>query len=762
MSSGIAIVGMACRYPGARTPAELWENVLARRRAFRRMPPERLRLEDYPDSGPDGLYSTEAAVLEDWEFDRVRFKVAGGTFRTADLAHWLALDVASQALAEAGFADAEGLPRDAFGVLLGNSLTGEFSRANLMRQRWPYVRRVLASSLKSEGWEEGRIAGFLAGLEAEYKAPFPPTSEESLAGGLSNTIAGRICNHFDLHGGGFTVDGACASSLLAVAQACSALAAGDLDVALAGGVDLSLDPFELVGFARTGALTRGEMRVYDARSSGFIPGEGCGFVLLVREEDAARLGCRVHAVLRGWGISSDGSGGISRPEAEGQKLALRRAYRRAGFGIGSVGYFEGHGTGTAVGDATELRALSEALREAGAEGVRPVGSVKALFGHTKAAAGVAGLLKATLALGHQVLPPNAGCDEPHPELAREGSPLRVLEQGEAWPADRPLRAAASAMGFGGINVHVVLEGAAATRRRSLAPRERALLASAQDAELILLAGDDLETRVERLLETAPRISRSELTDLAAALHERLVPGAHRRAAIVASTPKELAERLELLLGWLKDGVESRIDPKHGLFLGTGSQPRRIGFLFPGQGSPSHLAGGALRRRFEDLAGLYEIAGLSPDADPVDTAIAQPAILTHSLAGLAVLDRLGIRAAVAAGHSLGEIAALAWAGVYPEETAVHLAAARGRAMADLPSPTGAMASLGASPEAVEVLLAGTAVVIAGLNSPKRTVVSGPAVEIDMVAARAADLGYEVHRLRVSHAFHSPLVANAAPA
>ncbi len=785
MSQGVAIVGMACRYPGARTPAELWENVLARRKAFRRMPAERLRLEDYlttdPDD-PDGLYSTEAALIEDWELDRVRFRVAGGTYRTADLAHWLALDTASQALAEAGFPEAEGLPRDAFGVLVGNSLTGEFSRANLLRQRWPYVRRVLGASLREEGWEENRVADFLARLEPTYKAPFPPTSEESLAGGLSNTIAGRICNQYDLHGGGYTVDGACASSLLAVAQSCSALVAGDLDVALAGGVDLSLDPFELVGFARTGALTRGEMRVFDARSSGFIPGEGCGFVLLMREEDAQRLGCRVHAVIRGWGISSDGNGGISRPEPEGQKLALRRAYRRAGFDIGSVGYFEGHGTGTAVGDAAELRALSEALREAGAEGnARPVGSIKALFGHTKAAAGIAGLIKATLAIGNQILPPNAGCDEPHPELTAAGSPLRVLDEGEIWPAGRPLRAASSAMGFGGINVHVVLEGTAGTRRRSLAAREKALLASTQDAELILLSGTDaadLAARVERLLETAPRISRSELTDLAATLHERLDRGGARaaRAAITAATPKELTERLERLLGWLRDGVDSqgeRIEPKHGLFLGVGTRPRRIGFLFPGQGSPSHLSGGALRRRFEDLGPLYELARLPADADPVadpvNTAVAQPAITLGSLAGLAMLERLGIRASVAAGHSLGELAALAWAGSYDEETALRLAAVRGRAMADLPKTPesqGAMASLGAPADAVEPLLAGTGaltgVVIAGLNSAKRTVVSGDAAAVETVVRRATGLGWEVHRLRVSHAFHSPLVADAAPA
>jgi enediyne polyketide synthase len=765
MREGIAIVGMACRYADARTPTELWENVLARRRAFRRVPAERLRLEDYLSDDPsssDSLYLSEAAVIEGWEFDRVRFRVAGGTFRTADLAHWLALDIASQALADAGFPDGEGLERDAAGVLLGNSLTGEFSRANLLRLRWPYVRRVLAASLAEEGWEPERAAEFLRRLEPRYKAPFPANTEESLAGGLSNTIAGRICNHFDLHGGGYTVDGACASSLLAVANACSALAAGDLDVALAGGVDLSLDPFELVGFARTGALAPEEMRVFDARSAGFLPGEGCGFVVLMRESDAVRQGCRVHAVLRGWGISSDGHGGISRPEAEGQKMALARAYRRAGFGIDSIGYFEGHGTGTAVGDATELTALSQARREAPDAPPAPVGSVKANIGHTKAAAGVAGLIKAAMALQSQLLPPNTGCDEPHPLLASGDSPLRVLDRGEVWPADRPLRAGVSAMGFGGINAHLVLDAEASSRRRSLSVRERTLLSSSQDAEVLLLAAPDaaaLTDQVQRLLDIARRLSRAELADLAAELHRRLEPGP-ARAAVVAANPKELAPRLERLLGWLRDGETSRLEPRHGAFLGIGAQPRRIGFLFPGQGSPAHLDGGALRRRFDWIEPVYETAHLPAGADGIDTAVAQPAILTGSLAGLAALERLGLRAAVGAGHSLGEIAALCWAGALDAESAVRLAAARGRAMADLPGPTGTMASLGATPEEVEPLLS-SRVGIAAFNAPRRTVISGEAAAVETVCDRAREHGVAVTRLRVSHAFHSPLVEAAAP-
>src|SRR5262245_53371067 len=272
MNNAVAVVGIACRYPDARSPVELWENVLAQRRAFRRIPVERLRIEDYYSSDPlalDSIYSTEACLLDNYEFDRVKYRVAGSTFRSADHAHWLALDVAADSLEDAGFHEGNGLPNATTGVLVGNTLTGEFSRANTLRLRWPYVRRVVESMLLDLGWQPEERAGFLRDFERRYKQPFLPVNEETLAGNLSNTIAGRICNHFDLNGAGYTIDAACASSLLAIANSCSALIAGDLDVALAGGVDLSIDPFELVGFAKAGALAVGKMLVYDERSSGF-------------------------------------------------------------------------------------------------------------------------------------------------------------------------------------------------------------------------------------------------------------------------------------------------------------------------------------------------------------------------------------------------------------------------------------------------------------------------------------------------------------
>ncbi|HEX7771804.1 MAG TPA: type I polyketide synthase, partial [Pyrinomonadaceae bacterium] len=765
MDQAIAIVGMACRYPDARSPDELWENALAQRRAFRRIPAERLNLDDYlsPDrQSPDRTYSTEGAFIEGYEFDRARFRVPGGTYRAADPAHWLTLDVAAAALEDAGFPEGEGLPRETTGVFVGNTLTGEFSRANTMRLRWPYVRRVVRKVLEEDECPPERQRELLAQMEALYKQPFPPVDAETLAGGLSNTIAGRVCNHFDLKGGGYTIDGACASSLLAVINACSSLAAGDLEVAIAGGVDLSTDPFELVGFAKTGALAEDMMRVYDNRSAGFWPGEGCGLIVLMRHEDALLRGLRVYAVIRGWGVSSDGSGGITRPEVEGQLIALRRAYARAGYGAGTVAYFEGHGTGTAVGDATELQALTRARRETSETNVSPavISSVKAIIGHTKAAAGVAGLIKATMALGAQILPPTVGCDDPHEELKGDGPTLRALKQGELFSTGANLRAGVSAMGFGGINTHIALEATHDDRRQSLTSKERALLTSAQDAELFLFSArdiDQLENQIERVLAYAGRLSRSELTDLAKRLSETLRP-LSVRAAVVASNAKELSGRLEGLKSRARS-AERLIDPVGGIFFGAEQSSARIGFLFPGQGSPSYKDGGAWRRRFSFLEDLYAYAKQSWRGDGVSTDVAQPAIIASSVAALRVLSRLGITATVGVGHSLGEFTALHWAGSLDESSLLRIARARGRAMAEVDGPPGAMLSVAANRQAVEQILNGERVVIAGLNSPVQTVLSGEVLEISAVARRAEAQGLRTTLLRTSHAFHSPLVAPA---
>lgn len=761
------MVGMACRYPDATSPKELWENTLAGRRAFRRLPDVRMRLEDYWDAdpkAPDRFYARNAAVIEGYEFDRIAYKIAGSTFRSTDLTHWLALDVAATALADAGFPMAEGLPRERTGVLVGNTLTGEFARANMVRLRWPYVRRTFASVLRERGFDPDTVGSLLDGLEEQYKRPFPAVDEDTLAGGLSNTIAGRICNHFDLKGGGYTVDGACSSSLLSVITACRALADGEMDVAVAGGVDLSIDPFEIIGFAKTGALATGEMRVYDRRSNGFWPGEGCGMVVLMRESDARRAGHRVYTSIAGWGLSSDGKGGITRPEVSGYRLALSRAYERAGFGIETVPLFEGHGTGTKVGDTTELTALTAARRDAAA-GAPPaaIGSVKGMIGHTKAAAGVAGLIKAAMAVHSEVIPPSLGCVEPHELLDEPTAALRTLRRAEPWPDGQPLRAGITAMGFGGINTHIVLENARPRRRRGLDARTRALAGALQDAELLLVdaaSPPELAERLDRLLAFVPQVAYAELADLAATLHGEL-RGLPWRAAAVVSSPEDAQRRLSKLRDALRSDETSVFSVDGRCFLGHVSGPGRVGFLFPGQGSGRGVSGGALRRRFPEAEETYLRAALPSGADAVATEVAQPRIVTGSLAGLRVLATLGIEASVTLGHSLGELSALHWAGAIGEDALIRLAGLRGRTMSRH-SASGTMAGLGGSPETVERLITGRPVVIAGYNGPSQTVVAGPEDAIEAVCREASAAQLHTTRLRVSHAFHSPLVAPAADA
>lgn len=741
MTEGVAIVGMGCRYPDASSPNRLWELVMARRRAFRPIPATRLNLADYDTDDPDSTYVRYAALLEGWSFDRARHRIPGSTYRVTDPAHWLALDVAADTLGMAGFTDAAGLDRDRVGVVMGNTLTGEFTRATAMRLRWPYVRRILREAMAGEDISESVRDQLIKRSEELFKAPFPEPTDESLAGALSNTIAGRICNHFDLHGGGFTVDGACASSLLAVIHACSALTGGDLDLALAGGVDLSLDPFELVGFARTGALARTDMRVYDASPTGFWPGEGCGMVALMRVEDALALGRQPFAVIRGWGVSSDGRGGISRPEPDGQLLALRRAYERAGFSADTVGYFEGHGTGTAVGDHAELQAMQAIRGQHGRAAF--VGSIKANIGHTKAAAGVAGLIKAALAVHHQIVPPTTGSHTPH-ELLEDG--LAAAERPVPWPF-APVRAAVSAMGFGGINTHVVMEGAGPVRRTRLSNVQERMARTPLDTEVFALTADSsaaLAGKLGRIAHLADSMSFSELTDLAARLADE--PQGAYRVAFTAHHPAQLARRARQAVA-----LAGRNATESGIFSGVGPAGK-IGLLFSGQGVPARGDAGALGQLFGE-ARAYFIG-----EEGIDTAIVQPAVFRASMAALKWLDSLGVAAVAALGHSVGEIAALTWAGAVDEDAALELVAERGRIMSEVGTPRTGMASVAVAADRVATLIEGLDLVIAADNGAS-AVVAGPLTAVEAALRRAATAGVTATPLRVSHAFHSSAVRQA---
>nr|WP_315190481.1 SDR family NAD(P)-dependent oxidoreductase [uncultured Albidiferax sp.] len=804
-SSSIAVIGIGCRYPGAKTAAELWENILGRRRQFRRMPDVRLPNAEYQShdrATPDKTYGTRAAVIDGYAFDWAEKRIPKQTYESTDLAHWLALDVVLQMLQDAGYTAAD-LPRETTQVVVGNTLTGEFTRSNTLRSRWPFVNKMLAVSAADLGMSPGTVEALASVMERNFKAVFAPINEDTLAGGLANTIPGRICNFLNLNGGGFVVDGACASSLIAVHTAASNLASGQCDFAIAGGVDISLDPFELVGFAKTGALTPNEMSVYDKRGNGFIPGEGCGFVAMKRLSDAIRDGDKIYAVVDGWGMSTDGKGGITAPSVNGQSMALQRAYEKAGIDTESLDFIEGHGTGTAVGDKTELLGIARAL-QSGSAGKRSCGvtSLKSIVGHTKAAAGVGAFIKAVMAVNQRVVPPTAGCELPHEVFSNDADRLYPVLRGQAMDASATLRAGVSAMGFGGINLHVTLQSGPDVLP-GLAPAmgARAAMVSRQADEVFCFADDSVEAlraSVQRLQADAADASLAELADMASAWNQKIAPSGSLRAALVAASPDELVKKAHLLLALLEQPLAAggvRMDADQKLVACHPTQPVAMGFVFPGQGSQRLGMARTLVERFDWAAELVAQADawaaeagtsglanslyphldrhvtpgeIAPAADQLQqTQLAQPAIVLCSLLWLKYMEHLGLRADAMLGHSLGELTAFYAAGAFDEKTVIQLATLRGQLMAASdPQSAGTMVSLACDRSRAEQLLLQLGpvgvLVIANINSPAQTVVSGESQAMDALQALASRENITAHQLPVSNAFHSPLVASAAAA
>ena len=742
----IVVAGMACRFPDADDPAALFENSLAGRQSFRPIPPSRLPLDLYAADRigeDDSITAVPAGLLADWRFDTARFRVPRGAFASADLSHWLALEVAVEAVEAAGGIDRLDGARTA--VVVANTLTGEFSRAALLRLRWPWLDELLAEALDSAELEGAAARRVRANFRDRVRGAFPAPTEESLAGGLANTIAGRIANQLDLRGGAWSVDAACASSLVALAAAADLIAAGRADAAIVAAVDLSLDPFELVGFSRNGALAPRRMRVFDARAEGFWPGEGAGAVILMSGAAARRSGCDADLRLAGWAVSSDGSGGLTRPDAQGQRRALDAAYRQAGIDPATLGYVEAHGTGTAVGDPVEVGALAGFLGPA-AEGALPIGSIKANIGHTKAAAGLAGLIRTAAAIRAGIVPPHVGCEEPHPIFAETGHRLRVPVAPEPWRAG-PRAAGISGFGFGGVNAHAVLSAPARAPARPLPPAP-----PARNGDLFLFGGRDaaaLAPQLRAFADRAASLTFAELGDASAALARAVAPGP-LRLAFSAEDPGRAGRRAEAALAALAGGT-----PAAGIRIGTAAAPPRIGFVFPGQAAPARTRPGAWGHRFP---GLYP--RLPDESDPTRTDRAQPLIARACLAGLDLLAAMGVAADAAVGHSLGELVALAWSGAIPAAALAELAAARGRAMGAV--PPGAMLQMSCDAAAAEALAAGEEAGVACYNGARETVLSGTFAAVAEVERRALAAGMACQRLAVSHAFHAASMAAAAPA
>lgn len=766
-TNNIAVVGYACRYPEASSPDQLWENILSQRRAFRNMPVQRLS-PDYFSSDKknlDSIYSKQVAVLKNYFFDRNRFKISNTNYNTADLTHWLALEVAADALENAGLCNMTDEVRTKTGVIIGNTLTGEFSRSNVLRLRWPYVAKSLASSLKDAGMDTEVIQNVLKKTEKKFKNAFPEMEEDSLAGGLSNTIAGRICNYFDFHGGGYTIDGACSSSLLAVSKACDAIVGKDILIAVVGGVDLSLDPFELVGFSRAGALATKKMLVYDKNSNGFWPGEGCGFIVLSDYAYAVNNNLNISGVIKGWGISSDGKGGLTRPNAEQQYLAIKRCYEKAGYGINTVKYIEGHGTGTAVGDTVELHAIAKATEEY-TDSCVFIGSVKANIGHTKAAAGMAGIIKALLILQNKIIPPVTGCINPHPDLEKNHK-INITDKPVLCSSNKPLRVGISSMGFGGINVHVTVQEYKKSQRKEISKNEKKLVRSVQDTELFLFSAENSALLKEKLLLVLDRVkeaSYAELIDISASLYDQL----HFykcRLALEASTPDDFLAKLEEAILVIDKGESYNFNTDKNIYYSSIFHTGKIGFLFPGQGNSALTHDGLLIKRYPFIKELIPgWPGMDFEVNElIGTNIAQPAIVATSITAVELLKSLGVTCDIALGHSVGEISALFCSGSIDRSDAISLAIQRGLLMHISPEVKGAMLSVMLSPDDtfVATLLENFKVSLACINSTKQIVFSGNKEIIQEVHEYCSRSGITSSVLKVENAFHSSLMKSIEP-
>jgi enediyne polyketide synthase len=652
----IAVVGVACRFPDADDTSGLLDVVLSGRRAFRRLPPRRLNLAEYYRSDPttsDATYSSRAALLEGWRFDRAAFGIDLAVYLASDPANWLALETAARALSAAGLPAGAGLDRDRTGVIIGNTLAGDTSRANALRLRWPYVRRALTEALDAAAVPVGQAGTVLRRAERRFLAPFPAIGPQSLAGSMPATNAATISSYFGFRGGSHAVDSACSSSLQAVASACTALAAGDLDAAIAGGVDLSLDPLELIGLAKAGVLATADVRLYDERPSGYLPGEGCGVVVLLRTADARAAGLPVYAEILGWGTSSGGLPGQPPSQASSQLLAMRRAYDRAGVDPADIDYIEGNGAATLADDEAELSALASI--RAAASRTATLGSIKANIGHAKAAAGVAGLIKTVLAVSTGVLPPATGVERPHSLIAGGDARVQLPPTARDWGAG-PRLAAVSATGIGGSNVHLVLRhevrgaipGRPRVQRSRPAVHEPASLPAVGGPEprpFLLHASDraSLAATLSRLADRAPWLSDGELQDLACALGRDPAEQGRARVALVAARQEQLAALAREALGILPRLAEGRIATRPGIFASDGADGRLL-LLLSGE-------------------------------QPVSAGTQLRSIVGHCLDMLRWLDSLEVAATVAVGHGFGMLAGLAWAGVLGEAEVLEICALR---------------------------------------------------------------------------------------